>query len=75
MDINPNDFYQIWIRRRQAACSHVETVYLRARDQEHADEIAYLMFGDAYQIKAVLPMNKALEEEPCGCGRTITTGV
>ena len=66
------EMYQIWIRKRNASCSHTETVYLKAPDEDFAWAIADALFHKCFQVKAVLPKEKWLEQESCGCGNSIT---
>lgn len=67
--------YQIWIRDREAACSHTETVYIDAADQADAEDRAERLLREHFVIKAVLAPENHSSQEECGCGDSITWDV
>lgn len=63
--------YQVWIRKRDAKCSHTETVYIEAFDHEDAWRRADALFLEHFTVKSVRPMDASIVQTRCGCGDSI----
>jgi len=64
--------YQIWIRKYEASCSHTETIYIKALNEEVAYRMALELFQGTHAVKAVLPVDQWIPQHYCDCGESIT---